>query len=282
MTDLNRAAASGRGGILRITGMLGFVLFAVSAGAADVPGSRDLDVLTRYPQSQIISFREQQGVERIYPMDGLRRISGRLRMSEQVSAAGELAAITYQLPAAHSGIAALERSRGELIAQGGDLLFWCEGRECGSSSHWANDIFQRSMLYGPEAQQGYVLARLQGNTDRIIALYGITRGNGRAYLHVELFEPEQPLGVVLPTPATLLRQLKQSGDLWLQRLPVEPSPEWVALLANVLRLDTTMRVMLEGEGAATWSDALVTKGVASGRLDGEVNSEKGLRIRLLR
>jgi len=262
--------------------MLGFVLFAVSAGAADVPGSRDPQMLTRYPQAQIISFREQDGVERIYPMDGLRRISGRLRMSDQVSADGALTAITYQLPASHGGLEALERSRGELIAKGGDLLFWCEGRECGSSSLWANEIFQRSMLYGPEAQQGYVLARLQGETDQLVALYGITRGNGRAYLHVELFEPEQALGAILPTPATLLRQLKDGGELWLQRLSTEPSPEWARLLANVLRLDTTMRVLLEGEGAAAWSDALVAEGVASRRLDGEVNSEKGLRIRLLR
>ena len=47
--------------------------------AADLPGSRDLEVLPRFPASHIVAFKEAPDVERIYPQGSIRRISGRLR-----------------------------------------------------------------------------------------------------------------------------------------------------------------------------------------------------------
>lgn len=260
----------------------GLAMLAGAAIAADLPGSRDFDSLARYPQAQIVAFKEQQVLERTYPLDSIRRISGRLRMSAQVSAPGQLTAVTYQLPDVHTGVEAFEWARSQLLEDGAELLYWCEGRDCGSSSLWANAVFQRSMLYGPDARQAYLLARLPGESDRLMALYGITRGNGRPYLQVEQFKPDEPLGVILPNPATLLRQLKRTGELWLPRLPEEPTAEWGALLANVLRLDSTMRVMLEGKGAAAWYEALTLERVKARRLDPKISDEDGLRIRLLR
>lgn len=255
---------------------------ASAAGAADVPNSRDFDSLPRYPQARIVAFKDQRVQERAYPLDSIRRISGRLRMSEQVSASGELIAAIYLLPESHTGIEAFERARNRLLEDGAELLFWCEGRECGSSSLWANEIFQRSTLYGPDASQAYLLARLPGDADRLMALYGITRGNGRPYLQVEQLNPDEALGIILPNPATLLRQLKDTGELWLPRLPQEPTAQWGGLLANVLRLDSTMRVALIGKGAASWHEALAQERIKARRLDAEVTDEDGLRIKLLR
>jgi hypothetical protein len=258
------------------------IMAANAASAADLPGSRDFDSLPRYPQSEIVGFKEGQVLERTYPLDSIRRISGRVRMSDQISASGRLTAVTYLLPTVHTGIEAFERARNRLLDDGAELLFWCEGRECGSSSLWANEVFQRSTLYGPEARQAYLLARLPGDSDRFMALYGITRGNGRPYLQVEAFEPDEALGIILPNPATLLRQLKSTGELWLPRLPQEPTAEWGALLANVLRLDSTTRVELEGRGAAGWYEALTQERIKARRIEAEASDEDGLRIKLLR
>jgi len=41
----------------------------------------------------------------------------------------------------------------------GSLEFECKGRECGSSSYWANKIFKSAMLYGPEQFQSYAVFR---------------------------------------------------------------------------------------------------------------------------
>ena len=281
MTDLHGAAVVRESRLSRTIGILGLTLLAGMASAAEPSAGSGVDVMADYPQARVVSSREQQTLERTYPLDGVRRISGRLRTSNPIIATGQLSTTTYQLPETNTGIEAFGTVRNQLIEAGAELLYWCEGRECGSSSLWANEIFQRASLYGPEAQQAYLLARL-ADSESLVALYGITRGNGRPYLHVERFSPAQPLGDILPNPATLLRQLKAAGTLWLPRLSDEPDPEWAALLANVLRLDSTLRVALEGQAAVAWHEALQAERIAARRLEGEVSAEKGLRIRLLR
>jgi hypothetical protein len=115
----------------------------------------------------------------------------------------------------------------------------------------------------------------------VLALYSITRGNRRAYLHAELLAANAPLAEVLPTPATLLRQLKSSGEL---RLPeqVEPTPAWATLLARSLNLDSTLRVSLAGVQAEAWREALVEQRVRAARLELGGTESAGLRISVLR
>ena len=156
------------------------------------------------------------------------------------------------------------------------------GRECGSSSLWANAVFDNSTLYGSDDQQSYALMRLaEPRQDSLVALYSITRGNKRAYLHAELLVANAALGEVLPTPATLQRQLKNTGEL---RLPkqVEPSAAWAELLARSLRLDSTLRVSISGAQAEAWREALVAQRVRSSRLElGEANVT-GVQLNVLR
>lgn len=267
---------------MRSAWIAALALLGCAASAADLPGSSDLEELTRFPQAQIVGFKQEGDVDRLYPLDSVRRISGKLRMSAQVNATGDLVAITYELPDHHSGIEAFDQARGQLVEQGAHLLYWCQGRACGSSSLWANQIFQRSMLYGPEAQQAFLLARMHDEAETLVALYGITRGNGRPYLHVEKLQSGTPLGLIRPNPATLLRQLESTGELSLPLLPAEPVEEWAGLLANVLRLDSTIRISLGGEGAAAWREALITERISARRLELDDNDEAGLHILLLR
>jgi predicted PurR-regulated permease PerM len=195
--------------------MKGFALVVALLGsggvlAADLPGSRDLDSLPRFPASTIVAYKESPSLERIYPQGSIRRISGRLRYEREILAQGRHAAVTYELPRTHSADQVFTSARESLLAQGAELLYWCQGRECGASSLWANSVFGNATLYGSDDQQAYALLRLaEPNHDSLLALYSITRGNRRAYLHAEQLDAEAPLGELLPTPATLLRQLAQ-------------------------------------------------------------------------
>ena len=226
------------------------LFLSAAAIAADVAGSADLERVPRFAQAQIIDYRQSTVQERIYPQDSIRRISGNLRMAAQVVASGRLTAVTYQLPASHTGIEAFTQARGDLLEQGAELLFWCEGRECGSSSLWANAIFGKSMLYGPEAQQAYLLARLpEGN-----------RGTGRSDRAIRR-DPRQWSALPACRAAATRRaagpgaahrgdpaaSAAQHGELRLPRLADQPTAEWGELLANVLRLDSTTRISLAGQ-----------------------------------
>src|SRR5690606_9610257 len=116
-------------------------LFCTPLLAADLSGSQDLDSLPRFPRAEIVDYRDVAAEEKRYPQDGLRRISGQLRVAAEVLVEGRLRALTYRLPDEHSPGEALDAAREHLLGQGAQLLFWCEGRDCGSSNLWANQVF---------------------------------------------------------------------------------------------------------------------------------------------
>ena len=258
------------------------LVLASTSVFAEVAGSRDLDVLPRFAGSKIVSFQESAELERIYPQGAIRRISGKLRYEREVAAQGQLTALTYQLPSTHSADEVFAAAREALQAQNAELLYWCVGRECGASSLWANAVFNNATLYGSDDQQSYALMRLaEPRQDTLLALYSITRGNKRAYLHAEMLAASQPLSEVLPTPATLLRQLKSSGELRLLK-QVEPTDAWVELLGRSLRLDSTLRVSISGAQANAWREALIEQRVRSSRMELDEIDVTGVQLKILR
>ena len=269
-----------RKGCIRI---LGLSLLSPLVFAADVPGSQDLPTVARQVDSQIVDYRPAEEKERIYPMGAIRKISGQLRYEGQAIARGQTTAITYELPAEHSSSAAFTATREALQEKGAQLLFWCQARDCGESSLWANEVFGNAKLYGADEQQAYLLLRLAAPRDNtLVALYSITRGNRKAYLHVEQFEAATPLGDLLPTSATLLRQLKDTGELKLPKLAGDPDDTWLRLLSRGLNLDTTLRVTVSGPKAEAWRQALIVQGVRAARMETANVEGTGLRIDLLR
>lgn len=261
---------------IRLGGVFALLVANTWACAADAAGSQDLPQLPRFAQAQIIDYRQSTDLERIFPAAPLRRINGQLRMEAQVVSLGQLTSLTYQLPLEHSADEAFTAAREHLQAQGAQLLFWCQGRDCGASSLWANNVFANAQLNGGDEQQAYALLR---EHDSLLALYGVTRGNRRAYLHVELLNASAPLGELLPNAATLLRQLKTSGEL---ALPQEPSPAWVKVLANSLKLDSTLRISLAGPQASAWQAALSGQGVRADRLQLSGSANHGVLLKVLR
>ena len=124
-------------------------LLAASAGsfAGDLQGSHDLDILPRFPRSEIVDFNQASSQERTYPQGSISRISGRLRMEGEVRAIGELTAVTYRLPDEDASQSAFAAARKDLLKADATPLFWCESRDCGSSSLLANAVFGGTAEY---------------------------------------------------------------------------------------------------------------------------------------
>lgn len=251
--------------------------------AADSSGGKDLPALPRFPHAEIVAYSSSADAERIYPQSSIRRISNQLRVEQSIEVTGQLTALTYQLPSGRSSAEAFTAARKALLAEGAEPLFWCEGRDCGSSSQWANAIFDNSRLYGPDDQQAYLLVRLAApQHNSLIALYGITRGNRRAYLHVEQLAASSSIAEVLPTPATLLRELQSSAVLRLPDLPEVPQARWVEVLARALKLDSTLPVVISGTSAAAWREALLAQGLKGNRLQLGDSDAAGLQLEIRR
>lgn len=274
--SVSTRAACALGGLLCLSG------YATTAWSADVTGSQDFPNLPRPIDAQIVDYKPPSSLERVFPMGAIRKISGQLRFDGQVASRGTASSVTYQLPPERSADEAFTAAREAFQQQGAQLLFWCQARDCGESSLWANEVFGNARLYGADNGQAYLLLRLAPDSDTLVALYSITRGNRRALLHVEEFQADAPLGEVLPTSATLLRELKGSGDLELPMLRGEPEPRWITLLARGLNLDSTLRVTLSGPQAEAWRESLTGAGVRAARLELGNKQTQGLTVELIR
>lgn len=265
---------------MRLGGVLALSLSSAWVYAADDTPSQELSQLPQFARAKVVEYQQDSDQERVFPAAALRRISGQLRMEAQVASFGELTAVTYLLSAGHTAGEAFTSAREHLQAGGAQLLFWCQGRDCGASSLWANAVFDNAKLNGGDEQQAYALLRLAApQQDSLVALYGITRGNRRAYLHAELLNASEPLGTLLPSAATLLRQLKSTGELALDQ---EPTAQWISVLAASLKIDSTLRISLSGSQAAAWQTALNSQGVRANRMQLDDNASNGLLLKVLR
>ncbi|WP_432668516.1 DUF4892 domain-containing protein [Pseudomonas umsongensis] len=268
---------------MRSFSLLMLSCFSPLSLAVDLPGSQDLPIVPRMTDAQIVDYRPTAELERIYPLGSIRKISGQLRFDGQVSARGHVTSVTYELPAEHSSTEAFTAAREALQQQDAQLLFWCQARDCGESSLWANEVFGNAKLYGADSEQAYLLLRLAAPKDNtLVALYSITRGNRKAYLHVEQFDAVAPLGDLLPTSATLLRELKSTGELDFPKLTQTPDDIWLRLISRGLNLDTTLRVSVSGPNAEAWRQSLIEQGVRAARMETGGVDGPGLHIKLLR
>lgn len=232
--------------------------------------------------AKVVDQRPAVEQERVYPMGPLRKISGRLRLEDKIESRGLVSSTTYELPVERSARESFTSAREALQRDGGYPLFWCQGRDCGEASLWANDVFANARLNGGDERQAFILLRRSAEeADTLVALYSVTRGNGRGYLHVEEFVASSPLGDLLPTAATVLREMRDTGKLDYPDLRA-PQAAWVDLLGRSLNRDSTLRATLSGAEAEAWREQLIKAGVRSARLEVGDAPTEGLHLELIR
>jgi hypothetical protein len=156
----------------------------------DLADARDPLDIERYPHSFIVAYdSDDEFLPREYAMGRVDRTRRDLRVEHEVRTTATRDWATYEMP---PGVQTGDVIDHYLAIIGGDPLFTCRGRDCGRSNLWANEIFNRAMLYGPDDNQFYYAGRYH---DHLIALYVIERGNKRVYAHLEVLKPEHQVAV---------------------------------------------------------------------------------------
>lgn len=168
--------------------LVSLVWFGAVQAAVDVPGSRDLSQLKRYPLSTIGYYQETVVPEYSLALGRIKKVNGVVFPDEQEYLTGKLTRITYRIPGGHGTSEVIAHARQQLEQQGATILFSCESRGCGSSNDWANRQFGIPTLYGPDREQQYLAAKLDANT--FMAVYVTQRGNRQVLQHVEMMRTE--------------------------------------------------------------------------------------------
>lgn len=279
--------------------VLGTLFLSQLAVAASVPEQLQMEP---FPGARVTDAKVLPETDHAVVIGSLRKVNNRLRAEREVRTTGELVRTTFEIPRGHTHGEAFDHAKDQFLDRPHSMLFFCEGRECGASSLWANEALDNSRLYGPEENQAYLALSLDEDPQRLMSIYAVTRGNRRVYLHVDQFTPDEPIREPLyPTPSTLLKVLHANDSLALPGLELEeaePSaaraastegepyaedPQvWLNLVNRMLRSDTQVRVAVSGQNAPRVVQRLVDLGIRSSRLEiGEPFPETGIILEKL-
>lgn len=184
-----------------------FMLLACTGtaqGAEDIVGSRDPLALARFPHSWIVDYQtDDEPLPREFIIGRVDKTRRAVRAERKVRTEARIESAIYEMP---SGTPRQDVADHYAAQLGGHTLFVCQGRDCGRSNEWANDIFGRAILYGPDSNQWYLAVDRDGD---LVSVYVIERGNKRVYAYVLAVKPLEP--VTLDANRALSQQLAGKG-----------------------------------------------------------------------
>jgi len=213
--------------------LLGFSAVSVAQPEDVVVGFSDHQLISGFADSEIIERELQRDINYRIVLGALERVRGEVIPENSERLRGDVTKITYEIPQEFTGSDVYGFYREQVTNSNYQLLYSCEGRECGSSNYWANDIFRNRILYGPERNQHFMAFRANSTeeNDPYFSLYIITRVNRKIYAHIEIVEPggtqesEQIAAIVaIEEPelseqddsaedSSLLQQLREQGSV---------------------------------------------------------------------
>ena len=146
-------------------------------------------MLNDYPGLQLVDSAIGNSVEshRII-LGSLKKVNNVLEPENFEYIIGTKRSETFFVPGERDVDQVKDFYRAQLLALG-EILFECSGRNCGSSNYWANTVFVKPILYGPEQFQRYFLARLKHG--EYVSIYVAMRGTRKLYFHIEVIGKDQ-------------------------------------------------------------------------------------------
>ncbi|MGB1173626.1 MAG: DUF4892 domain-containing protein [Marinobacterium sp.] len=170
--------------LLRVLPLFLFSSMAFANEAAPLPNGITIDQSAELDKQTAQTVRNYR-----FPLGAVVKINRDVRIDKEQQLSGQLTRTTWEMPKSFDPNELLQRLRDQVISQKGEILFECEGRDCGTSNIWANDLFNNADLYGRDDYQRYFAAELD---DQYLAAYAVRRGNRRVYLHLDqITEAEQ-------------------------------------------------------------------------------------------
>lgn len=223
-----------------------------SQGVSEGGGLSDHPLMSGFPDSEIVEVSFEEDVNYTLVLSSLQRTRGAVVADASERIRADVTRILYEVSQDFTGADVLEFFREQMNERAYTELFSCEGRNCGNSNYWANDIFRNRILYGPERNQFYVAMRgnLGLEVEPSIALYIATRSNRRIYAYLEFIEPGGGVPVtILVEPEDLLNQLNEDGAVVLPAIAFDDEDQLTAnsdldYLVQLFEIDDQLRVHL--------------------------------------
>lgn len=220
--------------------------FSVAAEWADIANSRDVGNFVRFPDTVIVRYSEQPAARYLLALGKVKKIDGSWQPESSREISGQWNSVTYRAPDRETSSRVFAHFKTQFDQLGYESLFECEGPACGSSSKWANDVFQEKVLYGPKIHQRYFAGKL-GN--KVVTLYAIKRGNKRTYARIDFIDTDAPetesgaASAALTTPLQTAEAASEAGEYSGSQALIENGRLVVALEGDNLPASMTALLM---------------------------------------
>lgn len=120
-------------------------------------------------------------------LGAIQRISTTLKPEADVRLQARVNKWLWQLPEGHNSDEGFKALKQQLAKQT-TTLFECQGRECGLSNDFANQVFKQSILYGRDSDQFYWAGLSSGKKPHVWVVYTSQRSARRVYAYAEKIE----------------------------------------------------------------------------------------------
>ncbi len=150
-------------------------------------------LLTAFPGAELIEQEHGRYPNYQLNLGSLRKVNGVWSAEHEIRISGDVSRFTYLIPMGFKASEVLAYYRAQLKKSVFNVLFRCNGKACGSGNRWANHVFHRRELFGPDQGQFYLVGELFHNKAQqyYVTLYVNQRGNKKVYAHLELVKPSQ-------------------------------------------------------------------------------------------
>ncbi len=264
---------------MRLLPLAGVFSLLLQTAVADAATSLT-DLLPQFPRAELVEVEESKSLSTHEVITGaLRSRAGTTVPEDSRFVTGRRAASTWHIPDEQRTDVVYAYYREHLLARG-ESLFECAGFDCGSSNHWANNVFRRPILYGPPQNQRYLLVRIDADRSYFVALYVALRGTRKLYVHTEVIIGDDRVEEV--SGATIVDALASTG-----RFVIAAGTEsgYVDSIVAAMAIEPLMRIAVVGHDrrvrgesveqtiarsratADSFRQMLVTAGISSTRIN---------------
>lgn len=149
-------------------------LWSAAALAADVKGSRDHPMISRYPEATIIRFKYED-------FDEYRLLAGPVKGREPGDTKpleGKVTRITYEIPKTRSALEVYRNYEQSLTGAGFELLYTCSDKDCGGRA-FNHAVVPYTTEQGDQYRgQRYLAARLAREEGDVYAMLYVVKAAG--------------------------------------------------------------------------------------------------------
>ena len=246
------------------------VLAPVSAGAADLKGSKDSPLLPRYEGSSIVTYSQKEYDSLLVPLGKTVYQDEKYKFTKSETVEGRVTRIMYLAPAGRSALEVFRNYEQVLKNKGYVPLFSCAKGECGPYDSFAETLYGRAQAYPIPGDEGtknqqFLAARLprpEGDVVVTVCAFDNTfwgsevkMEKNRAYCRVDIAELKGMQSKMVVVKADeMTEKIQLAGRVALYSLLFDTdkaelraeSKPTLAEIAKMLKAQPKMRLLVVG------------------------------------